>query len=132
MYILRFQHQRWLTRSIDAPTPEFVRIDQESSIAWQGGRCDIEDFEQITSRLKDSGDKEAESEQLKVIISRLERLFEKVRLLEQHVRDTMTISFGNLSLQDLDSCFGNQMLLGGYLSLPSSSFHYRSRLRSLA
>lgn len=51
---------------------------------WQEGRCAIEDFEQITSMIKDLYQGGADSEQLKTILGRHERLLEKGHALELH------------------------------------------------
>ena len=84
VYLLRLHHQRWLMKSADLPTETAAIIDQNLLQTWQEGRCAIEDFEQITSMIKDLHNGHAESEQTKTLLGRHNRLIGKARTLEQH------------------------------------------------
>jgi len=98
---LRTTHDRWMSKSLGLSAATLARYDAILSYRWRIGRCAIEDYSAIFSRLEEFQAFNSDIGTITQIFqTRQNNLLAKARLLETHVRDTIQLNIGNLALQE--------------------------------
>jgi hypothetical protein len=103
---LRITHQHNAEYS---QTPQStLERDQLLFTAWKDARGHIEDFQSIICRIEAYQDnlsyllntESHNSKRMEMVFRKQKRLLERARNAEQHIRDTIQLNVGNLSLQE--------------------------------
>ena len=82
--------------------------DQLLFTAWKDARGHIEDFQSIADRIEayqdilslQQNEEAHDSKRMEMVSRKQKRLLDKARNAEQHIRDTIQLNVGNLSLQE--------------------------------
>ena len=101
---LRIAHQH--NADYDNMPRGTIERDEFLFTSWKNARGNIEDFQSIVDRIEAYQDilystsTRNSCEAMKMIFRRQKRLLTKARMAEQHIRDTIQLNVGNLSLQE--------------------------------
>ncbi|TGO21265.1 hypothetical protein BPAE_0230g00150 [Botrytis paeoniae] len=103
--------QSWIS-NLDYHSPAVSRAQRDDALlkAWHDGRGSLESFEKITSRIEDYQDQmiaqgvieygHNDNQKIKNMIRQHRKSLQEAYRLEQHVRDTLQMNVGNLSLKE--------------------------------
>ncbi|KAF7920443.1 hypothetical protein BELL_0187g00030 [Botrytis elliptica] len=103
--------QSWIS-DLDYKLSAVSRAHQDDTLlkAWHNGRGSLESFEKITSRIEDYQDQmiaqgvieygHNDNQKIKNMLRQHRKSLKEAYRLEQHVRDTLQMNVGNLSLKE--------------------------------
>ncbi|TGO55079.1 hypothetical protein BCON_0097g00360 [Botryotinia convoluta] len=103
--------QSWIS-DLDHNLPAVSRAHRDDALlkAWHNGRGSLESFEKITSRIEDYQDQmiaqgvieygHNDNQKIKNMLRQHRKSLQEAYRLEQHVRDTLQMNVGNLSLKE--------------------------------
>jgi hypothetical protein len=101
---MRLGHRKWLQKVQSLITSDMAKFDDLLSAKWREFRGTLEDFQEISGNFREYVglwllDGSEDNKFTISIVQRHDKLLKRGRALEQHVRDTIQVNIGNLSLR---------------------------------